>query len=440
MSSKINLQTAIGSNLNCKVNVDTNYKNNSDNLKDNNKLSKTAQYMIGATILAGTIAVGIIGHKNNWWRKVAGKTEKSLDDSASTQTISRNDGTLPEPNNSNVDDYTTKLISKIKRRFSKETKLAKRSIKQYNELYQRYLDFRKDFDGNYKKYLESINAKFEISDNGIKVYDKNGRLDYIIRNQNESFDKGDYIEYFDKNGKIKKIVSFPKYEPFIFYYDNSGNLTKRITPISYIGSLQSRNIAVAYFNKNKITKETITLQPQIAGHDNNYDTITLYRIFDYKKGKAIEYGSISERPDADKYIRMSGAPGIYTLSDGGKSLIKETGEAIRQHKDCLTYRFNSNNEIVRILKDSEIHFYKTIYPTTGKLSSSLNVDENGLLRDYAEYDQNGEIIRRIMEDFDDQTGFIDVLFENGKANMANAKKIPKEKLNLQELLKRYNLE
>ena len=31
--------------------------------------SKAAKYMIGAAALAGVVAVGIIGHKNNWWRK-----------------------------------------------------------------------------------------------------------------------------------------------------------------------------------------------------------------------------------------------------------------------------------------------------------------------------------------------------------------------------------
>ena len=31
--------------------------------------SKAAKYMIGAAALAGVVAIGIIGHKNNWWRK-----------------------------------------------------------------------------------------------------------------------------------------------------------------------------------------------------------------------------------------------------------------------------------------------------------------------------------------------------------------------------------
>ncbi len=43
---------------------------NSTQAPDKEK-SKAAKYMLGATILAGTIALGIIGHKNNWWRNVS---------------------------------------------------------------------------------------------------------------------------------------------------------------------------------------------------------------------------------------------------------------------------------------------------------------------------------------------------------------------------------
>ncbi|MDR1167733.1 MAG: hypothetical protein LBK53_02430 [Heliobacteriaceae bacterium] len=40
-------------------------------------LSNPEKYMIGAAILAGTIAIGIIGHKNNWWRKAAKVIEEN---------------------------------------------------------------------------------------------------------------------------------------------------------------------------------------------------------------------------------------------------------------------------------------------------------------------------------------------------------------------------
>ena len=46
-------------------------KNAPDNelsIEDKEK-SNASKYMIGAAALAGVIAIGIIGHKNNWWRK-----------------------------------------------------------------------------------------------------------------------------------------------------------------------------------------------------------------------------------------------------------------------------------------------------------------------------------------------------------------------------------
>lgn len=39
--------------------------------------SNATKYMLGATIVAGVIALGIIGHKNNWWRKGADVIEDS---------------------------------------------------------------------------------------------------------------------------------------------------------------------------------------------------------------------------------------------------------------------------------------------------------------------------------------------------------------------------
>ncbi len=43
----------------------------SPSTEENKEKSNATKYMIGATALAATIAVGIIGHKNNWWRKAA---------------------------------------------------------------------------------------------------------------------------------------------------------------------------------------------------------------------------------------------------------------------------------------------------------------------------------------------------------------------------------
>ena len=45
-----------------------NVPNDKLSLEDKEK-SNASKYMIGAAALAGVIAIGIIGHKNNWWRK-----------------------------------------------------------------------------------------------------------------------------------------------------------------------------------------------------------------------------------------------------------------------------------------------------------------------------------------------------------------------------------
>ena len=50
--------------------IKTDVTKNSNSHIDEKK-SNTAKYMIGATALAAAVAVGIIGHKNNWWRKAA---------------------------------------------------------------------------------------------------------------------------------------------------------------------------------------------------------------------------------------------------------------------------------------------------------------------------------------------------------------------------------
>ncbi len=48
-----------------KVKIET---KQSTNLEENKEKSNATKYMIGATALAATVAIGIIGHKINWWR------------------------------------------------------------------------------------------------------------------------------------------------------------------------------------------------------------------------------------------------------------------------------------------------------------------------------------------------------------------------------------
>ena len=54
-----------------------------ETVTEDKEKSNAAKYMIGAGILAGTIALGIIGHKNNWWRKVSNDAGEKIENKAS---------------------------------------------------------------------------------------------------------------------------------------------------------------------------------------------------------------------------------------------------------------------------------------------------------------------------------------------------------------------
>lgn len=56
------------------VKTETAQTNIAENNQDTQKKSNATKYMLGATALAGIIAVGIIGHKQGWW----GKAEKAV--------------------------------------------------------------------------------------------------------------------------------------------------------------------------------------------------------------------------------------------------------------------------------------------------------------------------------------------------------------------------
>lgn len=67
VNSIVNVPVEIKNKSNV-VNEKTKSNNVSEKEVDEEK-SNATKYMLGATIAAGVIALGVIGHKNNWWRK-----------------------------------------------------------------------------------------------------------------------------------------------------------------------------------------------------------------------------------------------------------------------------------------------------------------------------------------------------------------------------------
>ncbi len=154
--------------------------------EENKEKSNAAKYMIGATALAATIAVGIIGHKNNWWRKAADaaddlskKGSETLDNAKNKVSIENkvNKDALTEPNiTSEVTDVD----------FSDFTKIQGKS---YELGCMKYIDIFNE-DG---KLIRSFSSK-------------NGKTLYSIKDYNPSTGKRTKETYFQEDGKTLKSI------------------------------------------------------------------------------------------------------------------------------------------------------------------------------------------------------------------------------------------
>lgn len=401
------------------------------NLFVDKSLSQSAKYMIGATALAGVVALGIIGHRNNWWtnaKKVVQQesVKNSAEAAQPVKKASKNPNkTIKETN------PTQRTINKINAELSKETKHAKRALRQYNEIYTEFHEVCYRHGSDYVKYLKENKIPFEAGKDGIRVFDKEGKLTRIIKGLDaDNKISQTYIEYYDKNGKLAKIVSFVDNTPSLHFYDNNGNLSKRIVPISKIGGTRP-SVMTAEFKNNRLTKEAIYIQPM----DNNYDNALVLKVINHKK--ATEYGAISVG-SKDKYAITSNK--TYWLDEANE--LTEIQHYINDSFNSYRYySFNSNNEIVRtkeLMPGWLEHI--TLDSKTGSKSSGLSL-KNGKLDDYIEYDpNNGQPTRKIFEAFDDETMFMDIPFINGKGDMAQAKYIKKSDFDVAPFLERYKLE
>lgn len=408
------------------------------NLFVDKSLSQSAKYMIGATALAGVVALGIIGHRNNWWtnaKKVVQQESVKNSAEAAAQPVKK---TSKNPNKTIKEiNPTQRTINKINAELSKETKHAKRALRQYNEIYTEFNEVCYRHGSDYVKYLKENKIPFEAGKDGIRVFDKEGKLTRIIKGLDaDNKISQTYIEYYDKNGKLAKIVSFVDNTPSLHFYDNNGNLSKRIVPISKIGGTRP-SVMTAEFKNNRLTKEAIYIQPM----DNNYDNALVLKVINHKK--ATEYGAISVG-SKDKYAILSNKR--YELYDGNelKEIQHHTNGTIIVNDSFNSYRyylFNSNNEIVRTKELMPGWFeHITLDSKTGNKSSGLSL-KNGKLDDYIEYDpNNGQPTRKIFEAFDHETMFMDIPFINGKGDMAQAKYIKKSDFDVAPFLERYKLE
>lgn len=123
------------------------------------KLSESAKYMIGATALAGAIAVGIIGHKQGWW----GKAEKAAAQLTSNETPHKAD-----PANSDFD--ILKMVHE-----NGYALLCQKTGKAFNKIYD---EQNKSFRYIYSRTLEN-GSQIEINKQNILTSNTHGEQIHI---------------------------------------------------------------------------------------------------------------------------------------------------------------------------------------------------------------------------------------------------------------------
>ena len=235
--------------------------------------SNAAKYMIGAVALAGAIAVGIVGHKNNWWRKA----EDACNDLTNKVNDTANSALLAG----------SKDVG-IKRTGSVAIEVPKVNI----------------------EILDFSNLK------GEKIRRDNGM--YVISQKNES---GAIVrEFFSLDNKITSVVC--DYDPGtgkkikeISYFPNG-----QTSSIKLYDSSTGKNIKRTYYYANGTTKEVYYYNPSTGESmksisyylNGNIDSITDYdasgnhikTICYFQNGRGIRY-VVDYDPNTGRQIKFS---------------------------------------------------------------------------------------------------------------------------------------
>lgn len=173
------------------------------------KLSSSAKYMIGASALAAVIAIGIIGHKNNWWKKLLKEGESSISngDSSNIHTNSSNShGNLEEISNG-------KNAEKVVKEETPVANIAETGAIDFSHLKTKE-DVTAAFEKLAERELQTLEPNKAILEEVQKEFEELKSADPIglIKSKNIPFEVVDkhYIIIKDEHGKMVKRLYFPQ--------------------------------------------------------------------------------------------------------------------------------------------------------------------------------------------------------------------------------------
>ena len=229
--------TANGISANAKIQAAENQKVNFTGQKVNKEKSNAAKYMLGATALAAVVLVGVLGHKNNWWKNTTKIAKDSLN---------------KEANFAKIDSELTAKGTKIVQEKDKNI------TKVYHSLDNNTISDVKNYDTKTKKLLSEEYYNTQTGKLQKKVmYSYDGKTvssvkDYDPQTGNEIrntvFSNSDRIAHIDeidaKTGMLKREIK---------YYSDG----KKIYSVGEFDVKTGERIKYTTFNENNRTTENI---------------------------------------------------------------------------------------------------------------------------------------------------------------------------------------
>lgn len=414
-------------------------------VKDDKEISTKAKYMIGATAVAGIIALGIIGHKNNWWRK--------------TEQLVQNEGNkppsrpsaAPNPHSENITppkadlSYTRTetengyiLESNItQKRFERNKDAATYSHKLENgstlKLYSGTSSG--TTDGGSSCLTGELRTLSVSNKDGLRVYhsafeeiNNNSIVEFLVDKDNMYYYRADSAGQITK----QKIIAFndrggmaykPEKEPVKLedFQQVRKRILKENLPSNYDRLVDKYVVKLP----NKLVDETKefyrfnNFKKLIQNLKNNWKSTT------YKLQN--EYTQIVNIEDKELYLmeplykkRILKSENIQT-----ETISLPNGSRITKIVDLTTNetKFETNGYKEEITQDMFEQLKNMVMSNVGKKVTKKSFQNKyqvrydsdaGKFSEYTKLDDNGRRIERVLVDIDDESKLIVIPYENGR--------------------------
>ncbi len=480
--------------------------------KADKKLSDSAKYMIGATALAGVIAVGIIGHRNNWWRHVD-KAVKNVDDakihpnrnSASEVPTStkQSEKSVPDTTEVNSKSETSQdlNISDVQKQ-DKDADVSKGLNDVHVAPSSLENNGKMNFDYKRTEFRDSLGYYLECETSGRSFARYEGFKDYTHKLDNDCVlwfrqgtDSGTINGTDNVTGKFFTTKIFNADNVPVYQHVNDGiancvneNIADRNDMFYYTAFIYPDGSSTIYRQKligdldkpllRSAKRETVSreefdrLRQEVldkllpkgyerlkAKHLNSIphilkdDTKEFFRSGS-KKALKRDIGNgwftyTGKDPENKKTVfslSIGGGEPVYSKIDNESSIIElinlPDGRLIK-HLDKntgeLTYNCSGKNISEQQFNEIRDMIMKNVGKKFGKKSFSSKYDisfdyKTGRICEFTKYDDYGNIIERVITDFDDENQLMIIPYKNGEPVKEGRRTVPYNDFDFSDLI------